>query len=198
MTEAAYGHTGFTGTSLWLDPEQRMFVLLLTNRVYDARAARPARVIADVRADLADAAELAVLDDPRGVAEMPATFRADEGEGWNTVAVARERPRREASARGEARLARAAAARRAKGKAAKAVRAAAAKKARSAKGAKGAKVERSATRGADRASGRAAERAATKRGAKASGRTAAKGSAGSKKAASKAGRAKAPAKRARR
>jgi CubicO group peptidase (beta-lactamase class C family) len=198
MGESAFGHTGFTGTSLWLDPEQRMFVLLLTNRVYDARAARPARVISDVRADLADAAELAVLDDPRGVAEMPATFRADEGEGWNTVAVARERPRREASARGEARLARAAAARRAKGKAAKAVRAAAAKKARSAKGAKGAKVERSATRGADRASGRAAERAATKRGAKASGRTAAKGSAGSRKAASKAGRAKAPAKRARR
>ncbi len=191
MTESAFGHTGFTGTSLWLDPEQRMFVLLLTNRVYDARAARPARVIADVRADLADAAELAVLDDPRGVAEMPATFRADEGEGWNTVAVARERPRRDASARGEARLARAAAARRGKGKAAKAVRAAASKKARAAKGSKSAKAERSAKRGAERG----AARAASKRGAKGgSGRAAARGasksSAGAKKATAKSGGAK--------
>src|SRR5450756_2193264 len=30
----AYGHTGFTGTSMWIDPEREMFVILLTNRVH--------------------------------------------------------------------------------------------------------------------------------------------------------------------
>jgi CubicO group peptidase (beta-lactamase class C family) len=30
----AFGHTGFTGTSIWIDPEKDLFVILLTNRVY--------------------------------------------------------------------------------------------------------------------------------------------------------------------
>jgi CubicO group peptidase (beta-lactamase class C family) len=68
----AYGHTGFTGTSLWIDPDRDMFVVLLTNRVHDARAKRPAKVIADVRADLADAAALAVTDYADGMMVMPA------------------------------------------------------------------------------------------------------------------------------
>jgi CubicO group peptidase (beta-lactamase class C family) len=96
MGAGAFGHTGYTGTSLWLDPERDMFVLLLTNRVHAARALRPAKVIADVRADLADAAELAVLDDPMGMRAMPAAFRADEASGWNN------RPARTVS-RGKAR-----------------------------------------------------------------------------------------------
>lgn len=31
------GHTGFTGTSLWIDPEQDLFVVLLSNRVHPTR-----------------------------------------------------------------------------------------------------------------------------------------------------------------
>ncbi|MBA4157869.1 MAG: serine hydrolase [Gemmatimonadetes bacterium] len=31
----SFGHTGFTGTSLWIDPEKELFVVLLTNRTYD-------------------------------------------------------------------------------------------------------------------------------------------------------------------
>ncbi|MBL8093890.1 MAG: serine hydrolase [Anaerolineales bacterium] len=34
----AFGHTGFTGTSLWIDPDQALVVALLTNRVYHGRA----------------------------------------------------------------------------------------------------------------------------------------------------------------
>jgi serine-type D-Ala-D-Ala carboxypeptidase len=79
----AYGHTGFTGTSLWLDPDRDMFVLLLTNRVHEARAKRPAKVISDVRADLADAAALAVTDYADGPMVMPAKFRADRAVDWN-------------------------------------------------------------------------------------------------------------------
>ena len=33
----SYGHTGFTGTSIWIDPEREIFVVLLTNRVYPTR-----------------------------------------------------------------------------------------------------------------------------------------------------------------
>jgi CubicO group peptidase (beta-lactamase class C family) len=35
-----YGHTGFTGTSLWLEPEAESFAVLLTNRVHPHRAKR--------------------------------------------------------------------------------------------------------------------------------------------------------------
>ncbi len=34
----SFGHTGFTGTSLWIDPERKLFVVLLTNRVNPTRA----------------------------------------------------------------------------------------------------------------------------------------------------------------
>jgi CubicO group peptidase (beta-lactamase class C family) len=33
-----FGHTGYTGTSLWCDPERDLAVALLTNRVYNGRA----------------------------------------------------------------------------------------------------------------------------------------------------------------
>ncbi len=33
----SFGHTGFTGTSLWLDPEKELFVILLSNRVHPTR-----------------------------------------------------------------------------------------------------------------------------------------------------------------
>jgi CubicO group peptidase (beta-lactamase class C family) len=37
MSPAAFGHTGFTGTSLWIDPARGAYVVLLTNRVYPTR-----------------------------------------------------------------------------------------------------------------------------------------------------------------
>lgn len=50
LSAAAYGHTGFTGTSLWIDPEKELFIILLTNRLHpvperkgpDLLALRPA------------------------------------------------------------------------------------------------------------------------------------------------------------
>lgn len=33
MTAAAFGHVGFTGTSLWIDPDRDRYFILLTNRV---------------------------------------------------------------------------------------------------------------------------------------------------------------------
>src|SRR5204863_1356216 len=37
LSTRAIGHTGFTGTSLWIDPDQDLYVVLLTNRVHPAR-----------------------------------------------------------------------------------------------------------------------------------------------------------------
>jgi CubicO group peptidase (beta-lactamase class C family) len=38
MSANAFGHTGFTGTSLWIDPAGDLYVALLTNRVHPTRA----------------------------------------------------------------------------------------------------------------------------------------------------------------
>ncbi len=40
LSPRAFGHTGFTGTSLWMDPEKDLFIILLTNRVHPTRANR--------------------------------------------------------------------------------------------------------------------------------------------------------------
>ena len=53
MSKKAFGHTGFTGTSIWMDPERGVFVLLLTNRVNPTREHRG---ITAVRTAVADAA----------------------------------------------------------------------------------------------------------------------------------------------
>jgi len=37
LSARAFGHTGFTGTSIWIDPAKDLFVILLTNRVYPTR-----------------------------------------------------------------------------------------------------------------------------------------------------------------
>ncbi len=38
FSDRSYGHTGFTGTSIWIDPARDLFVVLLTNRVDPTRA----------------------------------------------------------------------------------------------------------------------------------------------------------------
>ena len=52
----SYGHTGWTGTSLWIDPDRDLFVVLLTNRAYVPRARRPFTLLKQVRSGVADAA----------------------------------------------------------------------------------------------------------------------------------------------
>ncbi|MEX1054833.1 MAG: glycoside hydrolase family 3 N-terminal domain-containing protein [Rhodothermales bacterium] len=57
----SFGHTGFTGTSMWLDPEQDLFVILLTNRVYPTRENSK---ITQIRPKLADIAQESILGPP--------------------------------------------------------------------------------------------------------------------------------------
>ncbi len=37
LSSSSFGHTGFTGTSLWIDPGRKLVLVLLTNRVHPTR-----------------------------------------------------------------------------------------------------------------------------------------------------------------
>ncbi len=37
LSREAFGHTGFTGTSIWIDPGRNLFLILLSNRVHPTR-----------------------------------------------------------------------------------------------------------------------------------------------------------------
>jgi len=55
LSPQSFGHTGFTGTSMWMDPSRDLFVILLTNRVHPTRENTQ---IFQVRRAVADAAVL--------------------------------------------------------------------------------------------------------------------------------------------
>lgn len=57
MSSSAFGHTGFTGTSLWIDPKRQVYVVFLTNRVNPTRENAAIQVI---RPALHDAVLLAL------------------------------------------------------------------------------------------------------------------------------------------
>jgi CubicO group peptidase (beta-lactamase class C family)/beta-glucosidase-like glycosyl hydrolase len=55
----SYGHTGFTGTSIWIDPTQQLFVVLLANRTWD-NASQAAML--NVRVAVHDAVARSITD----------------------------------------------------------------------------------------------------------------------------------------
>jgi beta-N-acetylhexosaminidase len=61
VTSSAFGHTGYTGTSIWMDPELDLWVILLTNRVHPTRDNQKH---VPLRRAVADAAVQAIADRP--------------------------------------------------------------------------------------------------------------------------------------
>ncbi|HJQ11348.1 MAG TPA: serine hydrolase [Gemmatimonadaceae bacterium] len=61
FSQRSFGHTGFTGTSIWIDPERGVFVVLLTNRVNPTRANLRHDAL---RRDIANAVQASILDAP--------------------------------------------------------------------------------------------------------------------------------------
>lgn len=55
ISDATYGHTGFTGTELWVDPARDLFLVFLTNRAFDPRIRESVKELKVVRAALSDA-----------------------------------------------------------------------------------------------------------------------------------------------
>jgi len=80
----SFGHTGFTGTSIWIDPTSKAFVVLLTNSVHPKQ--RP--VITPVRSRVASAAAAGLQI--RGSGELSARVRGMSRRSA-TAAVTRER-----------------------------------------------------------------------------------------------------------
>lgn len=60
LSTRAFGHTGYTGTSIWIDPEQDLFVVILTNRLNKPKTSSAQRVTIAVRNDIANIALSAV------------------------------------------------------------------------------------------------------------------------------------------
>jgi CubicO group peptidase (beta-lactamase class C family) len=59
FSSVSFGHTGFTGTSIWIDPQRDLFVVLLTNRVDPTRENQKH---IEFRRLVHNAAELAITD----------------------------------------------------------------------------------------------------------------------------------------
>lgn len=56
VSPSAYGHTGWTGTEIWIDPARDLFVVFLTNRSYDPHTRHSIDKLRVLRAQLSDAA----------------------------------------------------------------------------------------------------------------------------------------------
>ncbi len=56
ISQSAYGHTGFTGTELWIDPTHDLFLVFLTNRAFDPKARDSLKGLKALRTELSDAA----------------------------------------------------------------------------------------------------------------------------------------------
>jgi CubicO group peptidase (beta-lactamase class C family) len=56
ISPSAYGHTGFTGTELWIDPSHDVFLVFLTNRAFDPKTRDSLKALKAVRTELSDAA----------------------------------------------------------------------------------------------------------------------------------------------
>ncbi|NBV31508.1 MAG: hypothetical protein EBR93_03090, partial [Bacteroidetes bacterium] len=55
-----FGHLGFTGTSVWIDPDEDLAVILLTNRTWPER--RDGSQISRVRAAIADTVMMSLME----------------------------------------------------------------------------------------------------------------------------------------
>src|SRR5262245_9178939 len=83
LSTRAFGHTGFTGTSMWMDPERDLVVIVLTNWIRGRASVdvAPAGVVQDVRADIVDLAALSITDGGPERA-LPWRLRSQLQNGW--------------------------------------------------------------------------------------------------------------------
>jgi CubicO group peptidase (beta-lactamase class C family) len=83
LTPRAFGHTGFTGTSMWMDPERDLFVIVLTNWIHGRSrgGVAPTAVLQDVRGDVVDLAALSISNGAEKLV-MPWRLRSELQIGW--------------------------------------------------------------------------------------------------------------------
>jgi uncharacterized protein YbbC (DUF1343 family)/CubicO group peptidase (beta-lactamase class C family) len=84
----SYGHTGFTGTSIWIDPLTREFVVFLSNRVHpDGKGD-----VTPLRAKIATIAAAAIADAPFDAARARGLTGRDFGAGGTAPVAAKRTP----------------------------------------------------------------------------------------------------------
>jgi CubicO group peptidase (beta-lactamase class C family) len=83
LSARAFGHTGFTGTSMWIDPERDLFVIVLTNWIHGRASGgtAPVAILQDVRGDVVDLAALSISNGAEELA-MPWRLRSELRIGW--------------------------------------------------------------------------------------------------------------------
>ena len=84
--EGSVGHTGFTGTSVWIDPKSRSFVIILTNRVHPAGGG--AAYIREFRTRVTAAAGATLFGEAPAPAAAPVPPAADDPEAERSGADA--------------------------------------------------------------------------------------------------------------
>ena len=60
LSDQAYGHTGWTGTTMWIDPTRKLFLVFLTNRSFNPKVRRSISELRAIRSALSDAVVRAV------------------------------------------------------------------------------------------------------------------------------------------
>jgi CubicO group peptidase (beta-lactamase class C family) len=86
LSPRAFGHTGFTGTSMWIDPDRDLFVIVLTNWVHGRASGgvAPLAILHDVRSDVVDLAALSITDGQ--LLAQPWRLRSELQIGWSSGA----------------------------------------------------------------------------------------------------------------
>ncbi len=70
----SFGHTGFTGTSLWLDPSSQTFVVFLSNRVHPRLDPQKPADVGSLRGRVASVVAASILTPPNAAASPVATL----------------------------------------------------------------------------------------------------------------------------
>jgi len=80
-SECSYGHKGFTGTGIWIDPVSKTYVIILTNRVHPNGKGK----VEPLRAKILSFVNQAIGPVPieRGLASGPLPSQVEPGEGSN-------------------------------------------------------------------------------------------------------------------
>jgi CubicO group peptidase (beta-lactamase class C family) len=60
-SDASFGHTGWTGTLMWIDPARDLFLIFLSNRSLAPRRRNSLAAMRTVRAQISDVAARAAL-----------------------------------------------------------------------------------------------------------------------------------------
>lgn len=83
LSSRAFGHTGYTGTSMWIDPDRELFVIVLTNWIHGRAGGgvAPVAVLQDVRSDVVDLAALSISDGGEDLTP-PWRLRSELQIGW--------------------------------------------------------------------------------------------------------------------